>query len=93
MNSDIKELFQIIGVILGIVTVMILSVRGVQGFQEGDAQSIIKAERQKAVETGAGKYQFDPDTGKVKFVYVNLQEYTNYIVNALQPVHTKVPIQ
>lgn len=44
----------------------------------------VASEQAKAVQAGVGNYELDVKTGQVVFKYVNLQEYTNWVVQQVR---------
>ncbi len=84
----------IISAIIGAVLSFMFIALPLLQHEEAKRPEAVRAEQAKAVQAGVGNYELDPKTGQVVFKYVNLQEYTNWVVTQVRAQTPKgMPLQ
>ena len=78
----------LIGILIGVV--FMAGLGGVIAVEYGKNQ--VHQERLRAFDNGVGQYSLDPQTGKPVFLYMNRDEYTHYIIQAIQAAKVQRPV-
>lgn len=70
--------------LLGILVGLLLGLGLLGSLLPGIIQNALHKERMRAMEGGAGHYYLNMREGKIDFQYVDLDEYTKYIIGQIQ---------